>query len=173
VSCQDKLDLPEIESVLPEAPADDDRLQIDLRLGLEKVTAAEEEKLRLRPRKRPTRPQLIRLAYHLFKARRARDRIFDEQLFGEPAWDMLLALYCLPQRGELLTVSSLSNVANVPSATGIRWQRILAEEGLIKRGPHILDARVRLVGLTQQGRLLMEEYLTKLFFCHGGLPDTD
>lgn len=85
---------------------------------------------------------------------------------------MLLALYHMPQRGELLTVTSLSNAADVPITTGLRWQQRLIDEGLIKRGPHVLDRRVQLMGLTHQGRLLMEEYLTRLFNCHGGLPET-
>jgi len=167
VSRQDKLDVPEIESVLPDDPGDGDWLQIDLRLGFDRIAAAEEEKLRKAPRRRPTRNQLGRLAYDLYAARRARVLIFEEQLFGEPAWDMLLALYCLPLRGEILTVSSLASVAQVPLTTGLRWQRTLIEEGLIRRGPHILDRRQRLLSLTHQGRLLMEEYLTRLFHCQG------
>jgi DNA-binding MarR family transcriptional regulator len=86
---------------------------------------------------------------------------------------MLLALYFMPKQGDVLSVSSLSDAAEVPHTTGLRWQKTLIEEGLIRRGPHILDRRQQLVGLTQQGRLLMEQYLTKLFYCHGGLPETD
>jgi DNA-binding MarR family transcriptional regulator len=173
MSRQDKLDILAIDNVLPESLVDDDRLQLDLRLRLEDVAAAEEERLRLQPRRRPTRAQLARLAYHLYKARRDRTRMFDEELFGEPAWDMLLALYCLPRRGEILTVSSLSNAASVPGTTGLRWQKTLLEEGLIQRGPHIRDRRQALISLTHRGRLLMDEYLSRLFLCHGGVPDLD
>ncbi|HEY0628676.1 MAG TPA: hypothetical protein VGD23_05050 [Sphingomicrobium sp.] len=86
---------------------------------------------------------------------------------------MLLALYHMPHRGEVLTVSALSIAADVPATTGLRWQKTLLEEGLLHRWPHLVDGRQQLVGLTQQGRMLMEEYLTRLFFCQGGLPDTD
>ena len=173
MSRQDKLNLPEIDDVPPDDLVDDDRLQIDLRLGLDNVTAVEAEKLRLRPRRRPNRLQLEKLARHLFEARLDRKQLFDGEIFGEPAWDMLLALYYMPRSGELLTVTNLSHTAGVPETTGLRWQQTLLDEGLIKRGPHILDRRLRLVGLTPQGRLLMEKYLTRLFHCQGGVPDTD
>lgn len=171
MSRQDNLELPEIDSVPLDCPRDDDQLQINIRLGLDKVAAAEEERLRHAPRRRPTRTQLARLAYDIYQARRDREDIFDERLLGEPAWDMLLALYSLPRRGEVVTVTSLCVAANVAHATGISWQRRLIEEGLIHRGPHILDKRLRLIGLTNQGRLLMDEYLTRLFHCYEATPD--
>jgi DNA-binding MarR family transcriptional regulator len=170
VSRQDKLDLPSIDNVLPDILADDDQLQISIRLGLDEVAAAEEERLRVAPRRRPTRNQLGRLAFDLYKARRDREAIFRQRLLGEPAWDMLLALYAFPRRGEVVTVSSLSNLAQVPEATGLRWQSKLMEDGLIRRGPHIVDRRIVLVGLTDRGRLLMDQYLTRLFQCQAG-PD--
>ena len=169
MSRQDSLDIPEIDDVLSEFPGDDDQLQIDLRLGLEKIAAAEEERLRQAPRRRPTQSQLNRLAYDIYRARRTRGLLFDPHLLGEPAWDMLLALYSLPPRGEVLSVMSLSLAAEVPGTTGLRWQAKLLQEGLIKRGPHVRDARSHLVGLSQLGRLLMDRYLIKLFYCRGGL----
>jgi len=173
VSRQDKLTPPAIDDVPREAPMDDDLLQIDLRLGLDEVAAAEEEKLRKGPR-RPTRRQLGQLAGKLYDARRGRDRVFNDQLFGEPAWDMLLALYCLPIRGIPLCVTSLAYAANVPPSTGTRWLELLLDRGLIKRGPHPSDGRQQLVGLSHKGRMLMERYLIRLFYCQTvEAPETD
>jgi DNA-binding MarR family transcriptional regulator len=168
VSRQDKLKLPETDSVSPEAPVDDGLLQIHQRLGLDKVAAAEEEKLRNRPRRRPTRRELTQLASRLYDARRGRDRLFADKLFGEPAWDMLLALYCLPARGEILTVTSLVYAANVAPSSANRWQKLLYGRGLIKRGPDLSDGRQQLVGLSDKGRVLMERYLIRLFYCQSG-----
>ena len=165
MSRQDHLSPPEIDDVLPEAPVDDGHLQIDLRLGLDRVAAAEEEKLRNVPRRRPTRRELARLASQLYEARRGRDRLFNEKLFGEPAWDMLLALYCLPAQGIVLTATSLSYAANIPPSTGTGWQKLLLDEDLIKRGPNLSDGRQQLVALTDKGRTLMERYLIRLFYC--------
>ena len=60
MSRQDKLDPSKIEDGHSETPDDGDRLQIDLRLGLDEGAAAEEEKLRNSPRRRPIKWELIR-----------------------------------------------------------------------------------------------------------------
>jgi len=175
LSRQDRLNPPQIDDVLPEFPVDGDRLQLDLRLGrlgLDKVAAAEEEKLRNGPRRRPTRRELTQLASKLYEARRGRDRMFEDKLFGEPAWDMLLALYCLPPRGEILTVTSLGYAANVAPSSATRWQKLLLGRDLIKRGPDISDGRQQLVALTDKGRVLMERYLIRLFYCQS-VPKLD
>ena len=77
MSRQDKLNPPEIDDGHPVAPADDDWLQIELRLGLDEVAAAEEERLRHAPRRRPTRHQLAQLALKLYEIGRAscRERV--------------------------------------------------------------------------------------------------
>jgi len=174
VSREDKLEPHKFDLDSREAPAGDDRLQIDLRLRLDEVAAAEEERLRATPRKRPGRRELVDLALKLYDARRGRDRMFSDRLFGEPAWDMLLALYALPNRGIILGVTSLAHAANVPPTTSLRWQKLLADEGLIERGPHVRDARQRLVRLSAKGKSLMDRYMIKLFYCDGrSVTDTD
>jgi len=146
---------------------DDDRLQIDLRLSLDEVAAAEEERLRSSSRRRPRRKELLRLAGKLYDARRCRDRMFEDKLFGEPAWDILLALYCLPRRGIALGVMSLGHAANIPPTTGLRWQKVLEEMGLIERGPRVADGRRQLVRLTDKGKIVMSKYLIRLYYCEG------
>jgi DNA-binding MarR family transcriptional regulator len=78
---------------------------------------------------------------------------------------MLLALYGLPSRGIFLGVTTLSHAANIPPTTGLRWQKILFELGLIERGPPTRDTRQHLIGLTDKGRAIMETYLTRLYYC--------
>lgn len=165
MSRQDNLDIPEIDDVPRELPLDDDQLQLDVRLGLDEIAAAEEERLRVAPRRQPTKRELVQLASSLFEARRRRDRVFNGALFGEPAWDMLLALYCLPPRGIILTATSLCYSAEVPPSTGSRWQKLLLDQGLIKRGPDISDGRQQLVALSESGRSRMERYLVRLYYC--------
>lgn len=149
---------------------EDLHLHIDLRLELDQIADLHAEQLRSKSRRPPTRKELVRLACRIYDARRARDRMFDRKLFGEPAWDMLLALYCLPARGERLGVTALTLAANVAQATGHRWQIILTKEGLIERGPAELDARRQLLRLTEKGRKLLENYLTRLFYCDTPVP---
>ena len=170
LSRQDNLQPPRNEDERPAAPAGDIRLQIEIRLGLDEIAAAEEEKLLLSARRRPTKAELTNLACKLYDSRRKRDRMFSNALFGEPAWDMLLALYGLPSRGEVLGVTSLGYAANVPPTTGMRWQKILTDEGLIERGPVVNDARRQLIRLSDKGKLLLEKYLIRLFYCMAPIP---
>ena len=153
-------------------PADDEiRMQINLRLRLDQLAEEEANHLRASARRLPSRKELCRLACRIYDSRRARDKIIDRKLFGEPAWDMLLALYCLPARGEIMTVTSLSLAACVPAATGIRWQRTLTDEGLIERGPQGADLRKQFIRLTATGRAMMDRYLTHLFYCDTPVPE--
>ena len=170
MSRQDQLSLPQSDVVRLERTAEDIRLQINLRLNLDEVSQVEAGKLRECARRRPTRRELARLACQIYDARRSRARVLNEELFGEPAWDMLLALYSLPTRGEFLTVTGLSYAADVPQSTGLRWQDRLRDEGLIERGPSGIDARKQMLRLTSKGRTLMEQYLTRLFFCETPIP---
>lgn len=170
VSCQDNVDTSEIEDTQPVEPTEDDLLQLDLRFGLDEVASAEVELLRSMPRRRPTKRELLRIALKLYDYRRLRDRMFDEKkLFGEPAWDMLLALYALPSRGMALGVISLGHAANIPPTTGLRWQKVLESLGWIERGPSVGDSRQQLVRLTSLGRARMTKYLIRFYFCEGSL----
>jgi DNA-binding MarR family transcriptional regulator len=145
-----------------ELEGEDLLLHLNLRLRLDEIADVDAERLRLSARRPPTRKELCRLAYAIYTGRRLRDRIVDDELFGEPAWDMLLALYCLPPRGQMLTVTGLTYAANMKQATGLRWQKVLIEHGLVERGPEGIDRRKMLVRLTDAGRELMRRLLTRL-----------
>lgn len=141
--------------------AKDLHLHISLRLGPDDLAILEgREKDRGAPA--PTKTRLREVALRIYKARRLRNRIFDQELFGEPAWDMLLALYCLPDGGERLSVTALSLTADVPQTTGYRWQTVLIERGLVERVADKMDGRRQFVNLTDKGRTLLEKYLTRL-----------
>jgi len=111
----------------------------------------------------PTRRQLATLACRIYDARRTRDKFFDRSLFADPAWDMMLALYCLPARGEVLTVSGLCHASGATMSTALRWQGDLIDAGLMERGPEGIDRRKHLVRLTAEGRAILERYLTRIF----------
>src|SRR3546814_1454123 len=63
----------------------------------------------------------------------------DSELFGEPAWDMLLDLYAAALEGRRLSVSSSCLAAGVPPTTALRWQRLLVERELVERVPDLED----------------------------------
>ena len=91
-----------------------------------------------------------------------REKMLDRKLFGEPGWDMLLALYCLPTRGEKLGITALSLASAGSQTTALRWQSILMEDGLIERHEDQADGRRSFVQLTDRGRNLLEDYLLRL-----------
>jgi DNA-binding IclR family transcriptional regulator len=84
---------------------------------------------------------------------------FDEVLFGEPCWDMLLDLFANKALGRRVSVTSLCLAANVPQATGMRYLRLLEEQGLVGRTPAPDDRRVTLVEMTQLAYKQMRRYV--------------
>jgi DNA-binding MarR family transcriptional regulator len=163
VTCEDQLRVPTADRRSKDAPAEAIRLQINLRLLLDEVADAEAEALRLDACRQPDQHELRRLASSIYNARRGRDHMGVSELSGEPAWDMLLALYCLPRRGWLMTAAALRDAVEVPQTAALGWQNMLTEEGLIERGPRGVDARNQIFRLTPAGRTLLERYLSRLF----------
>ena len=102
---------------------------------------------------------LINLATKIFTARRRRLRFFEEAMFGEPAWDMMLALYINSRSGEVFTVSRLLQFAASPPTSALRWLKYLEKSGLVSRESHPNDARSSLMRLTDQGLQALNSYL--------------
>lgn len=97
-----------------------------------------------------------RLAY---TNRRARAAIFgNAELFGEPAWDILLDLYIAYGEGKPVSVSSACIGSAAPPTTGLRWLGVLAENDLVLREHDPEDQRRVLVRLTEKGLAAMDEY---------------
>jgi hypothetical protein len=77
-----------------------------------------------------------------YKARRARTNLFGvSDLFGEPAWDMLVDLFIAAEEGKQISVSSLCIASAVPHTTALRWIAILEARNLILRRADAVDAR--------------------------------
>ena len=81
-------------------------------------------------------------ALQLYGIRRERQQYFDNDLFGEPAWDILLILYWAEMEQLRLTVSNVCEAAHVPPTTALRWISKLEADGMILRAPHPYDGRV-------------------------------
>ena len=91
-----------------------------------------------------------RLVRALLRLRRSRDQIFEPDLFGEPAWDILLELYASGLAGRRECVSGLSAVSGVPPTTALRWIAALEDRGWIRRTPDRFDRRRSNVFLTER-----------------------
>ena len=89
------------------------------------------------------------VAQSALKLRRRRERVLGEQLFAEPAWDMLLDLYVRQSEDRRTTVSSACIGAVAPATTALRYLAALEQRGLVVRHPSSGDSRVRFVRLSE------------------------
>lgn len=101
-------------------------------------------------------PQSIR---NLIRERRLRDRFFREELFADPAWDILLDLMASRLEGTKVSVSSLCIAAAVPATTALRWIKSMTDEGYLERRADPTDARRVYIHLSDATAQKMAQYL--------------
>lgn len=111
-----------------------------------------------------TKRYSLRTAKHLHKLRRERSQIFGDHadLFGEPAWDILLTLYIAFGEGKQLMRTEASMFGVIPQTTGLRILSQLEERGLVRSEKGSTDKRVWLESLTDRGIALMEACLSNI-----------
>ena len=95
-------------------------------------------------------------------ARRMRAQFFADELFADPAWDMLLDLYAAQLEDRRVSVSSLCIAAAVPPTTALRWIGTLHDAGLFERRADPSDRRRVYVALSTKGLRAMREYVTAI-----------
>ncbi len=97
-----------------------------------------------------------------YSNRRTRTSVFgNPELFGEPAWDILLDLYIAFVEDKPVSVSSACIGSAAPPTTGLRWLGVLAENDLVLREHDPEDQRRVLVRLTETGLAAMDEYFAR------------
>jgi DNA-binding MarR family transcriptional regulator len=100
-------------------------------------------------------------AERLYAERRRRDALFPEGLFGEPAWDLLLALFIAREKGQATILSAAYRAAHVSDTTGRRMLEQLETEGLISRRRAPRSRKTRLVELTPDAIERLTDYLAR------------
>jgi DNA-binding MarR family transcriptional regulator len=104
----------------------------------------------------------ITVCRRLLEERRLRRRHLPADLFHEPAWDMLLALYVADHERRIMNVKTLVGSADAPVTTSQRWIDHLAKLGLIDRVTDPIDRRRIEVSLSDSGRKAIEGYLAAI-----------
>ena len=99
---------------------------------------------------------------NLLRARARRCDFIRPNLFSDPAWDMLLALYAAELEQVRLTIAGLTRASRVPATTALRWMEALLREGLIQRKNNPLDGRQIFVELSPNGVQAMKAYFANL-----------
>jgi hypothetical protein len=113
---------------------------------------------------RATRPPLPdpRLVRRIIRQRQLRARFFDGDLFGDPAWDMLLDLTAARAEHARVSVTSLCIASGVPPTTALRWIGQMTEAGLLQRVEDEADRRRAFITLTDRAADAMARYFAEL-----------
>ncbi len=74
----------------------------------------------------------------VIRSRKLRTRYFSEDLFADPAWDIMLDLLRAEASHTRVSVSSLCLAAGVPATTALRWLKSMEKQALVIRrnDPH-------------------------------------
>jgi DNA-binding MarR family transcriptional regulator len=98
----------------------------------------------------------------IIRARRLRARYFTEDLFADPAWDMLLDLLQAEISHLRVPVSSLCIAAAVPATTALRWLKTMVQNGLFLRRADPHDGRRVFVELAPQTSQALRRYFAEI-----------
>ena len=153
----------DIRAVSPDCsqPADEEDLLALLNRETQEAVRRIADRLHLadQPRSGPEGSSKYRLVCQAYQARRERTQFFDADLFGEPVWDLLLAMYREHLRGRNLSVEQVADAADVPSSTADRWIEVLERRNLISRRPR---SETAFVELTAAALTKLEAYMEQL-----------
>jgi DNA-binding MarR family transcriptional regulator len=98
----------------------------------------------------------------VIRARHLRGRYFSQDLFADPAWDIMLDLLCAELCNRRVAVSSLCLAAAVPATTALRWMKSMEKQGLIIRHNDPLDGRRVFIELAPATSLALHQYFAEL-----------
>lgn len=118
--------------------------------------------VRLADSDRIDEPVLRKRGANIVRMRRTRDKFFGRDLFGEPAWDILLELYAAKGTGRKVSVSGACYATGVPLSTALRWIVRLEKCGWIRRFNDPLDKRRAWLTLSDEADIKMGEFLTRM-----------
>ena len=109
-----------------------------------------------------TPPVAAETVRSVIRARRLRARYFPEDMFADPAWDMLLDLLQAEIAQLRVPVSSLCIAAAVPATTALRWLKTMVGEGLFVRRADPHDGRRVFVELAPGASEALRRYFGEL-----------
>ena len=104
-------------------------------------------------------PRLLR---RILRQRQLREEFFDKDLFGDPAWDMLLDLAAARAEHVRVSITSLCIASGVPPTTALRWIGQMTEMGLLEREDDECDRRRAFVRLSDKAANAIARYFAEL-----------
>lgn len=112
--------------------------------------------------------KLAAVARAVLEARKARSSFMPDDLFGEPAWDMLLDLYVAEKESKQISISSACIAAGGSATTALRWLSRLEKLNLVERREDKVDRRRIFVQITPRAHAVITAWLAKIID-HNGL----
>ena len=107
-------------------------------------------------------PLSVERVRKVIEARRLRSRHFPEELFADPAWDMLLDLLQAEIAQLRVPVSSLCIAAAVPATTALRWLKTMVAQGIFVRRADPHDGRRVFVELAPETSRALRCYFAEV-----------
>jgi len=137
-------------------------LAIAREIELEHVAARTADLAAFGSRNSADLPELGELSRNVYMERRRRNRLFgNSEIFGEPAWDIMLDLFTAAKEHKRVSVTSACIAADVPTSTALRWLTVLEQKGLVIRESDSSDARRIFVRLSADGYSRMVSYFAE------------
>ncbi len=99
------------------------------------------------------------VAERILLKRRLRGQYFEEEMFGEPAFDVMLDLFVRHLAGRSTYTTSAAIASGAPLTTALRQIAMLVERGMVTRVPDPDDRRRVLLRITGDGEQRMRDYL--------------
>ena len=104
------------------------------------------------------RARIVELAARVRRHRLRRRELFPQPIFGEPPWEMMIALYLDFPDGT--TISSLASSVGLAGTTVRRWLGYLKDHRMVKTVPWGHDRRSVCVLLTDDAREKLDRYFS-------------
>ena len=104
----------------------------------------------------------LKSAQDIYLIRRKRSQIFHVDLFGEPAWDILLDLYISEKTGKLVAITDACLAACVPLTTALRHVSLLCDAGIAFKVSDSRDKRRHFLRLTPRTSLELDQFFTSI-----------
>ena len=106
-------------------------------------------------------PTPLSRAKNAIVVRHRRKGYFDDDLFADPAWDMLLHLFVAYEEKVAISVNHCCITAGVPEMAALRWVAVLEERGLITIAEQPGPDRRRMERLTDPAHHAMRDFLAE------------
>lgn len=109
----------------------------------------------------PQVEELLAFVERMTSARDLRREIAHDDIFADPAWDMLIHLFHANLAGYRVTITNLARASGVPHTTALRWMDTLQARRLANRVQNPYDRRSVFIELTESARSAVYDYLCK------------